>query len=166
MIDNTQFTIPGWIKKKPDKPYEEKTDNSSTSGYSYWRTKRKLRVGLEVEGSSGGGVKVGNWTRNSTWTLSVTGVWFKPSSLRIVASIVGISWGVSDWVTDWNTSRSVNWFNNPTSPAVETTANLVYANWSGSGTTVANLVSFDSDGFTLNFTSIGPSVSFFYEARK
>ena len=159
-------TAGGKPKKVSSQYYDEKDDTFSTEGYDYGQTKRKLKVGLEVEGLGGGWkVKVGNWTLSTTGTLAITGLGFKPSSLRIVASYIGWGGAVSDWVTDWTTSRSVNWFPNPSTPAVENTDNLVYVNWSSPWKTVANLVSFDSDWFTLNFTSIGPSISFFYEAR-
>lgn len=161
-----EFVTPGGVRKKPPEPKKDGFDSSFTEGYDYGQTKRKLKVWLEVEGWGGGWkVKVGNWTRSTTWTLAITGLGFKPSSLRIVASYIGWGGAVSDWVTDWTTSRSVNWFPNPSTPAVENTANLINVNWSSAWKTVANLVSFDSDWFTLNFTSIGPSISFFYEAR-
>lgn len=47
-------TAGGKPKKVSSQYYDEKDDTFSTEGYDYGQTKRKLKVGLEVEGLGGG----------------------------------------------------------------------------------------------------------------
>lgn len=161
------FISPWAVRKKPPVPFTEKEDTSATGWYEYWKLKRKLKPWIEVEWGVGSWlVKVGSGTRSTTWTMAITGVGFKPTSVEIVAAYVWGGGSYSEGSSDWTSEFSVSWFPNPTTPAVEFYSRLISVNWTRTWTTVANLLSFDADGFTLNFTSIWPSIEFYYVCRK
>lgn len=114
--------------------------------------------------------KVGNASRQTgdgTGTEAITGVGFTPSCIDIYA----YAYGAVDYSnsTGWATSTSnmicsERYDSSGWSHA--TSSSLVIKVRGGANQTEADLDSFDSDGFTLNFTTMGVNCAFIWKATK
>jgi hypothetical protein len=115
-----------------------------------------------------GGFKVGTFTSPaSTGSFAVTGVGFKPKGLIIFSGLSSNSTTATSMfgAADSTSQFSVFATSNSTSfrRAIATSILNVISTTDGSTSAAASLSSFDSDGFTLNFTTAAAS-TFYYMA--
>lgn len=120
--------------------------------------------------SDSSGSKVGSLVRTAatgTGTLAITGVGFTPSSVEIYAYAAGAV----------NYSNSLGWASSPTNRTVaerydnsgwthSISSSLIVNVRGGGNTTAADLDSMDSDGFTLDFTTMGVTCALQWKATK
>ena len=130
---------------------------------NYWVIQDKLIPWLHFPNQELWGY-FSNITLRSSWTWNqvITWVWFKPKWVRITGYVSSAAWwwfwGSSDWTNQncsyifYNSWWLLSWGN----------TNLIYL-FNGSAQSIANLVSFNDDWFTINWTTVWISVSFIYE---
>ena len=111
---------------------------------------------------------VGTFDITATGSLSITGVGFKPSSVRIVATKNWVTYALySDWTSDGtNTVTYRQGRNSWGFIQYIVTDNIVsVSDYSGSFLeTFSSIVSFDKDWFTLNTSSVSWTVNCSYIA--
>lgn len=138
--------------KLPDNTIDESLPSYYSDVFSPWETKEQLELWKEVKWSSGW-LKVKCWqtTINTTGTLSITWVGFKPKFIRFQAVDGNFSW--SHMETD-----SFSWYKNglrmykPWGTLTFDTTNYAAELYRDSGGTyvTVDFSSFDTDGFTIN----------------
>jgi len=136
---------------------DEKTPTYYTDMYKAWETKEQLELGKEVMWSSGGKtyVKTYTYTGTSTGSWSYTGVWFKPTAVRIQANMIESPSSSSDWSADGvSNGCQYDYWSSGTFVRSYRDNRIIYIPNNGNTTLkAATLTSMDSDGFTLNFTT-------------
>lgn len=88
-------------------------------------------------------------------TQAVTGVGFKPTSIRVIMGVSGGGSRASIGMSDGSSEGCVYNAHNTSANTWGTASNLIYAD-SGVGTNYAGVISsFDADGFTISWTKTG-----------
>ncbi len=115
-----------------------------------------------------GGFKVGTFTVTATGSKVVTDVGFTPKLLKVTFTSDSGSTAISAWgMSDGTTSQSGGIAADSSNKRTWTTSsgNFIYvASVTGANTRVASLTSFDSNGFTMNFTTLTATGTWIYEA--
>lgn len=111
---------------------------------------------------SGSGART---TGDGTGNQSITGIGFKPLFIKITANASGgnssISFGSSDGIIY---SVLEHYYNaTPVWTYSVTNANVIYTRNTGGNFAKATVNSFDTDGFTLNWNTMGVNCAFVYE---
>lgn len=123
-----------------------------TSDYSYWASQEPLNAEYQVRWISN--ISIKSWSITftwSTWNKSVTGIWFKPKTVQLNASANGIArWISVGTADDWQTGQCVYQY---WDSALDANSIIKLRNSSATPTHEAQLVSMDTDGFTVDFTT-------------
>lgn len=91
--------------------------------------------------------KIWNWIFTTTWSISITWLWFTPKLIEIFCNNSS-SW-FCQWKWDW-ISQFVNYFD--TSSAWLSTSYIIWYRNAWNTVVQWTLTSLDSDGFTLNIS--------------
>jgi hypothetical protein len=114
--------------------------------FTPWQTKQRLKIWREVEWNLSGWWKVKTWYSSiPSWytNFAITWVWFTPKAIQVVVqSSNKVAWGYADNVWWTLTQRCIyaDWWNY---------SNQTTRLFRFSGTEVWDLVSLDSDWFTV-----------------
>lgn len=129
----------------------------------YWNSQDQLVPGLHYPIQQSGWLYYSNISLRSsgTWAQTITGVGFKPKMIKIKA----YKWSgyvVSEWTATPTNSNSFSSYESAGNLFVTYGGNIIYL-IDGSNASYCTVSSFDSDGFTLNWTLVQISTNFIYE---
>mgnify|MGYP007125369886 CR=1 FL=1 len=157
--------------KLPDTNIDESLPSYYSDIYSPWETKEQLEIGKEVKGSTwSGNIAIWYGSRASgsgTWTQAITGVWFTPKLILIQAVYAANEGATSEWQATSITNEYCNYTYNTSGgyyqwASYDASKIIFIQNYTGS-VSRAWISSFDSDGFTLDWTTMWPTVNFKYQ---
>jgi hypothetical protein len=150
------------ILKEPNNIIDYKDNKYYTDVFTPWETKEQLEIGKEVKGSTGWLYYSNISLRSSwTWAQAITGVGFKPKMIKIKA-YKSSGYVVSEWTATPTNSNSFSSYESGWNMFITYGWNIIYL-IDGSNASSCTVSSFDSDGFTLNWTLVQIATNFIYE---
>ena len=147
-----------------------KIETIQTPDYSYGQSQNTLDANIALRNKNSGGIAIWYSSRASgsgTWTQAITGVGFTPRLILIQAILAASEGATSEWQATSITNEYCNYTYNTSGGyyqwvSYDASKIIFIQNYTGS-VSRAWISSFDSDGFTLDWTTMWPTVNFKYQ---